>query len=445
MSATHSLPTVGADGAERRGVTDTPSPRSKPVMQPWLRAQSINVTRHATALRPFANGEFGTGAAAPSWGHVKAVNELMVSLRNDLLRLTGQVKEAAHQAARQPSTANLQRVLMTKEHAHTRVRSIERVWDFYFELFGQRQSRFAPWLLACDRVALDCYQVAFMHVGKAKSIPAPAPFSYMRTGFGPATFRRRIPLRRLGLLLNPFPLIQLPYHRLVNPWTLGAVLHEVSHNLQNDLGLARVVPEAMARRLTSAGHPRSVVSTWLRWNRELFADLAGLLLGGPAIVGSLFDVIGRAPDTVLTYDPQEAHPTPYLRAHLSLELLRRMGFRQEAERYGRLWARLYPDPRAGTIPRSLLETLPRAVPLVVDTVCFTPLDALGGKRLAAVLPFGSKEQEIIQQAAERLAAGNDPGIVPERFLIAAARCALDQRLARPGVVMRHFYEALGRR
>ena len=39
--------------------------------------------------------------------------------------------------------------------------------------------------------------------------------------------------------LNPFPLVQLPYHRLVNPWTLGAVMHEVSHNLQTDLGLSK--------------------------------------------------------------------------------------------------------------------------------------------------------------------------------------------------------------
>ena len=37
----------------------------------------------------------------------------------------------------------------------------------------------------------------------------------------------------------------------------------------------------------------SVAATWVRWNREIFADLSGLLLGGPAVVGSLMDVIGR--------------------------------------------------------------------------------------------------------------------------------------------------------
>jgi hypothetical protein len=424
----------------------TPIPvRPSPVLRPWLRAQSVNVTRHAAALRPFRRGEFGTGPAAPSEGHMQAVNQLMARLRTELLRLSGAVRGATQAASLQPSTPRLQQVVRKKEHAHEWVRAIERIWDFYFELFGQRQSIFADWLLACDRIALDCYQVAYMRCGVAKSIPAPPPFSYMRTGFSPATFRRAIPLRRLGQQLNPFPLIQLPYHRLVNPWTLGAVLHEVSHNLQNDLGLARAVPARIGRQLLEAGVPRPVAAVWVRWNRELYADLSGLLLGGPAVVGSLLDVIGRSPETVLAFDPRGPHPTPYLRAFISIELLRRMGFTEEAEHYRRLWARLYPRPRIGTLPGRLLETFPGANSIVVDAICYQPFEALGGKYLADVLPFGAKEQQFTEEVAQRLAAGTDPGIVPERFLIGAARVALDNGLARPGVVARNFYTELSRR
>jgi hypothetical protein len=267
----------------------------------------------------------------------------------------------------------------------------------------------------------------------------------MRTGFSPATFRRGIPLRRLGRQLNPFPLIQLPYHRLINPWTLGAVLHEVSHNLQDDLGLARAVPRAIALRLLRAGCGRLVASVWTRWNRELFADLSGLLQGGPAVVGSLFDVVGRSPESVLTYAPTGVHPTPYLRALLSIELLRRMGFVAEAAQYRRAWQRLYPNPRAGTLPPPLLDCAPDALALVVDTVCFRPFPALGNKSLAQAIPFGAKEQTMVEEAARRLAAGTDPGIVPARFLIGATRFALENRLARPGVIATNFYQELARR
>lgn len=419
--------------------------RPEPVAKPWIAMQSINVRRHAAALRPFSDGEFGTGAAAPSRAHVQAVNELFHGLRTVLLERADTVSTQSKDAVRRGDSAALERLLVSKDMAHNQVRAIERVWDFYFELFGQRQSEFAPWLLACDRIALDCYQVAFMHTGAAKTIPAPAPYCYMRTGFAPATFRRAIPLRRLGQLLNPFPLVQLPYHRLVNPWTLGAVLHEVSHNLQNDLGLATAVPRAVADALLQAGLPRSVAGIWARWNREAFADLAGVLLGGPEIVGSLFDVIGRAPAVVLEFTPSGVHPTPYLRGLLNVEMLRRMGFDEHAAQYDRLWRRLYPDPGRGSLPPMLLRTAAKAIVVFVDTVCYRPMPELGDKPLSKVLQFGHKEDAIVRQAAGRLAAGNDPGIVPERFLISASRSALNNRLARPGVIHKNFYEALGRR
>jgi hypothetical protein len=437
---------LGTATGRRNGTRAAKATRVPSVLLPWLRAQSVNVTRHAAALRPFRRAEFGTDAAAPTEGHIRAANGLIKALRDELLKETQKVTDGVEAASRVPSTSRLQQVLSHKEHVHNWVRAIERIWDFYFELFGQRQSQpYADWLLSCDRIALDCYQAAYMGLGIAKSIPSPPPFSYMRTGFSPATFRRRIPLRRLGRQLNPFPLIQLPYHRLVNPWTLGAVLHEVGHNLHNDLGLAQAIPRNIARRFLDAGSGRFVASVWARWNRELFADLIGLLLGGPAIVGSLMDIAGRSPRTTQTYIPRAVHPTPYLRPFLSIELLRRMGFADEAEQYRRMWTRLYPNSRPRSIPRAMLETFPEANAIVVDTVCFRPYAELGNKSLSQVIKFAPKEQEMIAEAAKRLSAGTDPGIIPERFLIGAARFALDHRLARPGVITKHFYRDLARR
>src|SRR5262249_31776206 len=112
--------------------------------------------------------------------------------------------------------------------------------------------------------------------GRAEATACPASVRIRQDGLllGPlpprptaaAADRGGIPLRRLGRQLNPFPLVQLPYHRLVNPWTLGAVLHEVSHNLQSDLGLNRAIPVAIGRRLLDENCPPSVVQTYVRWN-----------------------------------------------------------------------------------------------------------------------------------------------------------------------------------
>jgi hypothetical protein len=122
-----------------------------------------------------------------------------------------------------------------------------------------------------------------------------------------------------------------------------------------------------------------------------------------------------------------------------------MGFPAEAESYGRAWSRLYPDPRGGNIPGPVMATWPRAVALVVDAICFQPYPSLGGKTLAQVIRFQPKEQKMVEEAARRLSSGIDPGILPERFMIGAARFALDHRLARPGVITRNFYAQLERR
>jgi hypothetical protein len=267
----------------------------------------------------------------------------------------------------------------------------------------------------------------------------------MKTGFAPATIRRGMRMRRLGKQMNPFPLVQLPYHRLVNPWTLGAVMHEVSHNLQNDLGLNKDIPRQVGRRLLDAKLGSQVAQVWVRWNREMFADMSALLLGGPEVVGSLMDVIGRAPRAVFGFNPRGPHPTPYLRLLISAEMLRRMGFEKEAEQYARAWKKIYPNPHAGTIPKKVVSTFPRACAVAVDTMCYRPYPSLGDKALSQVIRFEKKDQAMIDESARRIAAGVDPGIIPERYLIGAARVALNKRMARPGVITKNFYHELVRR
>jgi len=434
-----------AAGSTNGEAKSSPTSATQPVLGPWLRAQALNLGRHTVALRDFQRNEFGTGAEAPTEGHILAVNQLLTRLRLGLVkraRLMNRLVRSVLAGSRQ----DLLTSIVTHKHlSHAWVQRIERIWDFYLELFGQRQSSFGSWLLGADRIALDCYQVAYLGIGHQKSVPAPPPFCHMRTGFAPATYKRGIRLKRLGRELNPFPLVQLPYHRLVNPWTLGAILHELSHNLQSDLGLSRALPLAIGRRLLRAGLGMDVAKVWVRWNRETFADLSALLLGGPAVVASLMDVVGRAPQITLFFSPDARHPTPYLRVLISVELLRRMGFREEAEKFGHAWRTLYPNPQNGNFPPKLLRTASKAIALVVDAVCYQPFKDLGDKSLAQVCRFGQKEQRMIEEAARRLAKGTDPGIVPARFMIGAARFALDNRLASPEVIKNNFYAELARR
>src|ERR1700728_3261254 len=80
-----------------------------PVLLSWLRARSINVTRHAAALRPFQREELGEGAAMRSEGHIQVVNQLITKLRRVLLKMSENVHGSIAKPTERPSSSRLQR------------------------------------------------------------------------------------------------------------------------------------------------------------------------------------------------------------------------------------------------------------------------------------------------------------------------------------------------
>jgi hypothetical protein len=421
------------------------SQRERTLLRRWLHVQRINLVRHADSLRSFAKDEFGTGPAAPSAAHVDAVNSFIGQFRSRLQEAARWVEAAATMAEREPTSARLRVMLDRKDRVGVSVLYAEGIWDFYFDLFVQRLSGFGERLRAVDRIAANCYEDLYIGIGSAQPTPRLLPFSYAASGFGPATYRRGVPIRRLRHHPNLFPLIMLPQHRLDNPWALSSVLHEVSHNLQADLKMWDVMPGLLHERLTSEGIPDQVAAIWAVWHKEVTADMYALVLGGPPAVESLMDVVGRSAKATLTFSPAGVHPTPYLRVFISLILLRRMGFPATAAALNRVWRHLYPEGGAGRIPAALLRTFDAAAESVVDTIVFRRHPQFGGKSLIEALPFGQDQLSILETAGRRLAKGDDPGSIPLRFMIGAARYAIDKRLATPQVITDNFYRVLGRR
>ncbi|HXW78498.1 MAG TPA: hypothetical protein VEJ84_03315 [Acidimicrobiales bacterium] len=424
-----------------------PGPRRCPdLLRRWLAMQAVNLRRHTESLRPFSFDEFGNGPAAPSRGHIDAVNRFIGEFRARLRNASAVVDAAAAQAGQSPTQANLQRLLSAKEDASRRVLYVEGIWDFYFDLFVQRLSAFGERLRAIDRIAANCYEDLYLGLGTARPLPTLLPFSYASSGFSPLTYRRNVPLQRLRHHPNLFPLVVIPQHRLDAVWALSSVLHEVSHNLQADLGLWQVMPKFIFERLTADGglEPK-VAQVWGRWHKEIAADLFALLLGGPATVESLMDVVGRSRRATVRYLSGGVHPTPVLRVPINLVLLRRLGFPKRAAEISAAWKCLYPRFSASEVPPAISRTFDRAAELTVDTIVFTPRPQLAGKSLAELVEFGPSQMALLEQAADRLGRGEDVGSVPPRLMVSAARRALELKLASPQEITDNFYRTLGRR
>jgi hypothetical protein len=157
------------------------------------------------------------------------------------------------------------------------------------------------------------------------------------------------------------------------------------------------------------------------------------------------DFLAHPAARVLSFRPLSVHPTPYLRAFILAEMLRRMGFPGEARSTEQVWNALYGEHVArGRVPRELLTSARTIVPHVVDEVAFQPRRGLAQHALADVVPFRIQDERAIQGAASEIARGRVPNGLPPRFAVSASRCAFERKLAPPAAIARTVLAHLAR-
>jgi hypothetical protein len=352
---------------------------------------------------------------APSADHFRAANERLARISERIARRLNHLNRVWATRATEPK-------LVAAAMLEREIDRARRSFGMFFEIFSQRGSSFARPLAAHDTIAADCYRAIRAAAPEVFSGPLLKPVSYMEHGYSPATQRRGVQLTRLLGDRNPFPVIRIPWDR-DNPWQ-AVFLHEVSHNLQADMGLWQENQNAVANRMTSSVRNPMMVSIFRRWHKEIWADLAAILLGGPAAAAGMMIFLSHPSPRALTYRPGGAHPTGYVRAFIVAEMLDRMGFGQDAADARRVWRDLYDPGRGYRMPAPLFRLFGRAVPEVVDEIAFQPRRALGQRALADVIPFRRENQIAIRRGAMQLAAGRLPADLPPRFFVSASAIAL---------------------
>lgn len=352
---------------------------------------------------------------APPRSHFHAANARLARIAGAIEREILKIERGWPPAT--PDVALTQMALLDRK-----VDRLRRTFGMFFEVMSQRGSEFAPALAAHDAIALDCYAAVRAALPGVFSGPLLKPLTYMEHGYSPATQRRGVSLARLLGDSNPFPVIRVPWDR-DNPWQ-SVFLHEVSHNLQADMGVWEENARAVASRLATMRFDPLVVTIFRRWHKEIFADLAALLLGGTATLWGMMEFLSHPGARALTYRPGGAHPTGWVRVLILTEMLRRMGFGEEARRAEKVWRRLYDPARGHRLPPVLLASVPRVVPAVVDEIAYQPRRGLGQHALADAIPFRRSDEAAIRRGGIALAAGRIPEL-PPRFLVSASRFALE--------------------
>lgn len=330
----------------------------------------------------------------------------------------------------------LERVLVDIALVEREVDRARRAFGLFFEVFAQRGSSFGPVLAAHDALAVDCYAAVRRNAPRIFDRPLLKPLCYLEHGYSPATMRRGVTLHRLLGEPNPFPLIRIPWDR-DQPWQAGVFFHELGHNLQADLRIWQENHVAVIRRVLSVSGHAWLASTFGTWHKELFADIAAILLGGPAAAWGMAEFIMHPGARMLTYRPGSAHPAGYLRALVLAELLRRLGFARDAERLARVWRTLYDPARGHRLPRVLLRHAGRVIAHVVDEIAFQTRRNLAHRALVDVIRFTPADQHAVLAGARRLVVGREePVDLSPRLLGGAAAYALASGRIAPDVLSR---------
>jgi hypothetical protein len=393
----------------------------------FLRARIIALAARARRLARMDYSSVGIRTQdlpyAPSPAHFDAANQRLALIDQQIGRRLAVVENNW-------THAPLERVLIDIALVEREIDRARRAFGLFFEVMGQRGTSFAPILAAHDVIARDCYDAVRQQAPRLFRPGALPPITYLEHGYSPATMRRGAVLARLLGEANPFPVIRIPWDR-DNPWQ-SVFLHECAHNLQADMGIWQENRTALARRVLTETSDPLLATIASRWHKEIFADLAAILLGGPAAAWGMAIFLSHPAPRMLTFRPGGVHPTGYLRVLILAEMLRRIGFARDASRLQQVWHRLYKPQRIARMPQQLLSSADRLLPIVVDEIAFQTRRNLAHRALVDVIAFRREDEERIQAGMRSLVEGRAPSAaLAPRHLVSAASYALQSGRIRP--------------
>jgi hypothetical protein len=256
------------------------------------------------------------------------------------------------------------------------------------------------------------------------------PLVYCTAEYSPATWVRGSRPNDgraydLGETLLPIPVIEMPWDHISNAWEYLALHHEVGHDIEADLKLRPVLQNSLQQALSGANVPLSRIKVWLKWEGEVFADLCGLQLAGPAFTEALINLLLLPAVNVKTFDEDDPHPTHYTRILMNAEYIRTLGTTQaindHATQVEARWKSIYGDSSGD--PE--LDAMVMDFPLVFRALMDSEFPVLKNHSVRELIPFSDADDARIRAAERFFRTGmNRPNNLPLRHTVSAARLAI---------------------
>ena len=299
-----------------------------------------------------------------------------------------------------------------------------RMFGMFFEVFSQRGSDFAPALAAHDVIAADCYDAvrsrAPEHLRRPHAEAADLHGAWLLAGDPAARDRPGAAARgKQSVPGDPHPVGS------GQPLAAGLPARGCPQPAR------RSPPVAGERRRGGAAPGRGCASTrW--WSPSIAAGTARssptsprCCSGGTATAWGMMEFLAHPGTRALTYRPGGPHPTGWFRVLILAEMMRRMGFPEEAaqDREGLahpLRSAARPPAAAGTASPPHRGSCRRSSTRSPSSRAARSPSTLWRTRFR----FTRDDEARIRRPASRIAAGRLPRDLPPRFFVTASHVAL---------------------
>ncbi|WP_394850269.1 hypothetical protein LZC95_22780 [Pendulispora brunnea] len=249
--------------------------------------------------------------------------------------------------------------------------------DIFSEALSQRsEAETGVWLSGLDVVCRDALALPGY-------IDPPPVICYLARGPGAAIRRART--RLPGGEENPIAIVRLPRERMISSSLASSLVHEVGHQGAALLGLVPSLRKELRETPPPAGTSAETWRLWSRWISEIVADLWSIAKVGITSTAGLMGVVSLPPPFVFRINPDDPHPTPYLRVKLSAAIGNALYPHSGWHDLDELWTSLYPTDRLDGSRREIFAAVEQCMPEFVGLLVHHCPPALRGKSLKDVL------------------------------------------------------------
>jgi hypothetical protein len=262
-------------------------------------------------------------------------------------------------------------------------------FDVFENVITQRsENETGVWLSGLDVASTDALRLRVPYYVQ------PPVICYLDRGVGAAIRRARTRLPGGGD--SPVAIVKVPRERMVGSGIASSLFHEVGHQATALLELIPLLRHTLKGLSRRSPHDAEAWRLWERWISEIAADFWSVARVGVASTMGLMGVVSLPRAFVFRVNPDDPHPTPWIRVKLSAAIGQALYPQPVWEQLARLWDSYYPLEGLPEDQRRVIAMLERTMPDLIEVLINLRPPALRGRSLFEALDTGELQPARLQ-------------------------------------------------